>query len=1029
MTKLDNRNTWPRRRALALSLGLLLGGALPTGAALAQAATHHFELAAQPLGTALNQLAEASGTQILVPPELVRGRSAPALRGDYSAEAALAQLLRGTGLTHKRTSSGVIAIVQQQPAAAPEKPRAAPPPKAEAATQAKPGTTEMEGMLVTGSRIRRTEIEGPSPVTRLTAQQIENEGYATVFEAMESLVMAGGEVETELSGGFSANASPINLRGLGPGRSLLLIDGRRAADYPFPYGGRSNFQNFGNIPSGAVQSIEVLAGGASAIYGADAVSGVVNVLLKRNYSGDEIKLRTGTSTMGGRDRVDLQWTGGKTGEDWSLTYAFQYYTQDLLYGFERDDWDLQRNPGANPLIGVQPDNGLRIRLGGTSSSRPLAAMPAGTCEKWGGEFVDADYRRVSGGKVVSSGKYCGTWNDAKYQHLSKGTRELAAYLFGNREINSNLRAWGSVQGWRSAAESLGGFESITGPHTDGEGRIKSFYDPQFKAEIAPERRLTPMELGGVKNMNQHYKERSLDLAAGLHGSLGGFDWDLTLSRADYYFERNRKRLIGNKVNDWFFGEQLGTRPNGLPIYQLNLDHWYNPLTPAEYGALSTTAHYEATSWVNTANFVVSGSLFELPAGPLGMAVVLEASRQGYKLESDPRVQPAVGELYNLTGTNGGGERDRYAAGVEFSLPLHDTLTASLAGRFDKYDDITKLNDARTWNAGLEWRPLHSLLLRANYATSFKAPDLHWVFSEGSGSYGQATDQLRCIANGAAPDCSGYSYSVYTVSSGDPNLTEETGKSWGAGLVWDIGRDFSANIDYWDIRLNGAIESVDAADVISAEAGCTTGKRLDGSAFGFSADSAYCKAILDMVTRVPEAGEQYGRISRILSGPINQSYMRVAGIDSGVQWRFDGGAAGRYVFRLDWSHTLRSELQVRAGDPVDRDWRDNPENLSFRSKSKASVNWRKGSWSANLSATRYGSLPKYDSTTGRTGIYQRWNANLGWQVNKQFGVKFYVNNLFNKLHPNDPSNTSFPYFYDAYSPVGREVALQLEYKLN
>ena len=85
------------------------------------------------------------------------------------------------------------------------------------------------------------------------AQQIENEGHATVFEALETLVMAGGAVETELSGGFSANAHPLNLRGLGPGRSLLLIDGRRAADYPFPYGGRSNFQNFGNIPSGAVE--------------------------------------------------------------------------------------------------------------------------------------------------------------------------------------------------------------------------------------------------------------------------------------------------------------------------------------------------------------------------------------------------------------------------------------------------------------------------------------------------------------------------------------------------------------------------------------------------------------------------------------------------------------------------------------------------------------------------------------------------------------------------------------------------------
>ncbi len=419
------------RNTLSLALGLALG--LPALLVVPQAAAqsaqnvrkHTFNLTSQSLGTSINQLAAISNVQIMVPPELVRGRTAPALSGSYSVDSALDKLLAGTGLSHHSTRSGVITIARAPtPAAKP-----APAPKASplpTAASVPPETKDLETVQVTGSRIKRAEVEGPSPVTIITAQQIENEGHATVFEALETLVMAGGAVETELSGGFSANAHPLNLRGLGPGRSLLLIDGRRAADYPFPYEGRSNFQNFGNIPSGAVERIEVLAGGASAIYGADAVSGVVNVVMKRGYDGDAFKLRAGTSTMGGRDRVDLQWTGGKTGENWNLTYALQYYNQEMLYGFQRDAWDLRNNPMIDPRLGAQPDAGLRIRRGSTSSSAPLIALPQGTCERWGGEFVDWNFRRINGGAVQSLGNACGTWNDARYQHLSKGKSEAAA---------------------------------------------------------------------------------------------------------------------------------------------------------------------------------------------------------------------------------------------------------------------------------------------------------------------------------------------------------------------------------------------------------------------------------------------------------------------------------------------------------------------------------------------------------------------------------------------------------------------------
>ena len=130
--------------------------------------------------------------------------------------------------------------------------------------------------------------------------------------------------------------------------------------------------------------------------------------------------------------------------------------------------------------------------------------------------------------------------------------------------------------------------------------------------------------------------------------------------------------------------------------------------------------------------------------------------------------------------------------------------------------------------------------------------------------------------------------------------------------------------------------------------------------------------------------------------------------------------------MSWSHTLKSERQVFATDPIEKDWRDDPTNLDFRSRVRAGASWRAGDWSSSLFMTRYGSLPKANGL-GRTGVYFLWNANIGKQITDQATIKFFVNNLFNSTHPDDETNTSFPYFYDAYSPIGREFAIEYEYR--
>ncbi len=910
--------------------------------------------------------------------------------------------------------------------------------KDEAQTTTAP-SQNLDRMEVVGSRIKRAEVEGPSPVTVISSAQLEKEGFVSVSDALETITQNSGSVQNELNsaGGFTPNGSPIDLRGLGPGRTLLLINGRRAADYPFPYNGQSNFQNFGNIPTAAVERVEILSGGASAIYGSDAVAGVVNIVLKKNYEGDVFKLRTGTTTTGGGDFADLQWVGGKTGDNWSLTYALQYFADEPIYGYQREFMDSRLdNPLPPDVVGIQPAAAIRINRVGLPANTPntFIAPPAGTCDRFGGEYVDWTFRAVNSVTRLpyTQGSACGYLEDVGYQSITNGNNDLSGYLYGTWQFDNGMEGWASLTGFHSKSELSGGVEFISGPHTDGVGITSTIFatNPSINGNVQVQRIFTPQEYGGIEGTHQKFDEKSADLAVGLRGTFADrFDWDFTIGRADYYATRTRPRLDGSAVTDYFFGPRLNT--TGTPRYLINLDRFYSPLTPAQYRSLSTILKYESHSWVNQGSFVLSGDLFELPAGPVGFAAVLEGTQQGYDLNSPDAILPTNRLAYNLTGTNGGGDRDRYAIGGELSIPIFESLKMSLAGRFDKYDDITNVDDAKTWAAGLEWRPFDSLLLRSNYSTSFKAPDMHYVYNEGSGSFSSVLDTFRCLSTGGTPgtsSCAGatYTYSMFATSKGEPTLEEETGKSFTAGFVWDIMDSLSLSVDYYDIKLEGAVANLSSTFILDAEGGCRTGLTRTRQPYQFDINSAFCQEVISRVTRTPAIGEPTDRISEIRSGPVNQSYERVTGIDAAMKYRLDTERFGNYGFSMEWSHRLSNETQTFATDPIDRNFRDDPGNFDFRSRIRGSVGWNKGDWTANLFMTRYGSLPNWQETA-RIAPYFIWNVNASKKITDKLTASFFVNNLLNNFHPDDSGFNSYPYFWRGYSPVGREISAQLQYK--
>src|SRR5690606_25380497 len=202
-----------------------------------------------------------------------------------------------------------------------------------------------------------------------------------------------------------------------------------------------------------------------------------------------------------------------------------------------------------------------------------------------------------------------------------------------------------------------------------------------------QRVFTPFELGGNAAATTLYDEKTFDFTFGLTGTLGeNFDWEASANYGKYDYEADRPRLLAKAVHDYFLGPQLGNLANGVPIYELDLGRWNTPITPEIYRSFATRVKNQSETSSATVNFNIAGDLFELPAGPVGFAAVLEGTRQTVDLRSDPRtdqLRPIDEQtIYNLTSSGAtDGERDRYALGVEFRVPILDTLTANIAGRY------------------------------------------------------------------------------------------------------------------------------------------------------------------------------------------------------------------------------------------------------------------------------------------------------------------------------------------------------------
>jgi iron complex outermembrane recepter protein len=930
------------------------------------------------------------------------------------------------------------------------------PPPAPAPTDSD-ATRELDRITVTGSRIKRAEVEGPAPVTVITREEMDREGFQTVADVLQTLSQ---NTSSSFTGdlavtGFSPNAQVVNLRNLGPGQTLTLINGRRPAQYPQPYNRDNNVVNVRAIPSSAIERIEILTGGASAIYGSDAVAGVVNIVLRQNYEGNQIRTTVGTTAEGGGDYVNAEYMGGRVGDRWTAMIAAQYAYREPVFADQREFLESTRSGPlgnlANPALSLVA---LRVSAHPSGPTNHNAFYPgAEACERLG--FITVT--------TAARGLYCGSVTQAASRSISNKNEFYSVYGSGTFDITPDLQMFGSFMLYDQNAKSSSGTEfwGTAGDRfnqTAAGGATSAYFDPTFGHLVQLQRVFGPDELGGPEAASTLYDEQSWEVAGGVAGSFGQrFDWEFTLAHSEYDYKADRPRLLAQAVHNYFLGPPTGQFVSGFPVSTLNRERWISPLTPEIYRSISTRVINRGTTASSTANFTVNGDLWQLPAGPIGFAGILEAGRQETDLISDPRTSQTrpldAQTIYNLTSSGEThGSRDRYALGAELRIPLLTTLTAQLAARYDKYDDITAVDDAITYNAGLEFRPIDSLLFRASYATSFRAPDMQLVFAEGAASFSTILDEYSCrsgtglgLTTGprTRPQCNVSGdptiYQAQTLIAGNPLLKEEEGKSFTGGFVWDILDQMSVSVDYYRVRLEDAALQLSAAYLLENEANCRLGLNRDGSPFQFAANSTFCQNITSLISRQTAPGTNLdGRIDRINSAYINSALRDTSGIDATFRYGYETNAWGSFAMDLSYSLVLTNKYK-QFPDAELIDYR-NLDELFFneRSRVRGSIGWRMGDWSTTVFGTRYGSTFSFAGVDGtnaagesyprRLPPYMLYNLTVGKRINQNLTTQLQIINVLDNQYRYDASQTGYPFFtsFIGADPLGRRFNFTVAY---
>lgn len=900
---------------------------------------------------------------------------------------------------------------------------------AHAQTAASDGTEPPAEIIVTGSRIPTIKDQGPSPVTSVDADTIRANGYTSVPELLASLTQNSGETQSPQSGSsadFTPGAQQVDLRGLGPNHTLVLVNGRRIADFPLPYIGRSNFTDISNIPVSLIEKVEILTGAASAIYGSDAIAGVVNFRMKDKLDGLTLDYRHGRTEHGGGTSNRFTATGGFSAGRLNFAGGIEYLDQRPLWAYDRA---VQDSTDDNPVSTIARRTFLRYSIENDTYIDPGAATCASLSNLNRGSTIYASRPRYGDFDVdlddYGPGYYCGSKRSIGYGTIISGrkgfnsfgnfTYELSytAKLFTEFQFGiSKVRLMYDVTSWA--------FESSSSSSDN------SFYNAFDDTIDDWSRQFSPEETGGFEM--QRSKQTTMSITPGVRGSFGNsWNYEASLNYSRYKSVVRWPQIVNSKAIAFYLGPQLGVDDDsGYPIFNANPARLYTALTEAQYDSISADTVYNPVSWTSNLQATLSnGELFQLPAGPVGFAAVAEYGKQGYDLRPDPLA--LTDYYYSWKDSDGSGKRSHAAIGGEVRVPVLSFLTLNGAGRYDTFGFAGRDVGKFTYNGGVELRPTNSLLVRAAYGTGFRAPDLHYVFTGPGNVQSSVDDYFLCRTEEPDEDIGDCSYSgsgVVVSRSGNRNLRPETGRTLTAGAVFSPSPRFMLSVDYFRVTLDNQVDDLSIDTLVRDEADCRIGQTENGATVNIN--SPTCQDAIARISRFVSGGLA-GQISAIAVNPINIAREKTSGIDFAFRGSLPTGI-GTFTLSLGHSHVLDHSFQQYPGDPIINKLAFDSGYYLPRDKSTGSISWEDKGLQLTLSGTRLGKLPNFDEDAFGKASYL-FNSTLQYDFTDHLRGSLTIRNLLDTMPVKDPTWSSYPYYNASwYDSVGRSFFLQLTYKL-
>lgn len=824
---------------------------------------------------------------------------------------------------------------------------------------------ELEGFVVTGSLIKRTDMEGPAPVLSITREDIENSGFQQVSDLIRSLPLNNGLTEADATASFAADGAYANLRGIGPGGTLVLVNGRRLAPYgAADFNGRS-FVDLNAFPPAAIERVDVLKTGASAIYGSDALGGAINIILRKDYEGLEIDAYYGNTTRSGDfGTTNLSATLGTSSDKGSIIIVANYLDRKPLYMSQRD-FSAEGNYGV-PFddSSTLADDGVFF-FGKTSRGQGRGGLYEGfnmSSASYPGRF---DIMTPNDGAYYGGYLFAGDGSDAdqaawEYANYNDFITSVSAaerkglVMMGTYEITDKVEFFleGNYQAnyaWTQFAPAPNFFDTTVAadnPYNPTNPANTGYYRPEIFTRVGldPDDYPNGDDLDMVARVNDpgnRLFETYSDFLRVLTGATIDVGSGWTVEPSFMYVESRleditRNLLVIDAYQSFLDNTETSATSQDPSTWAINPfasgpgesdnDVLYNEYVKADDTRLSRS---ELNLW----ELRGTGPLLSLPSGDIMMAVGAEMRSE--KLEDRPSLASQQGQLIGSGGTSSSGVRDAWAAYLELSAPVMDFAEVQAAVRYEDYDDFGDTGFKP--QLGIKIDPIDTVSLRVAYADNFKAPSLAQAYAGVQRGFLQQEDLIRFPITGDAFD--GPAQQKETRTGGNPTLVPEESESFSAGVIFaPEGRleGLEIAVDYWKIEATQLITTTSEGQILQDEFDAYT---ADPAAF-LAMSPTDRLAEYNVLRRPNESfGGQTipGAITYINSVYLNLDALDVEGLDFDISYTLPTDDLGTFRFNTFW---------VWYGS-YEQDNSDVNEVGTFRLprwRGTASVTWDYADWS-------------------------------------------------------------------------------------